>query len=90
MFVRTTLVPLVTPPEQRGRVLATENVFIGASNELGAFESGMAAALFGTAAAVISGGVLTLVVVAFFALRFTALRDVDRFEDVETAPAPAP
>ncbi len=89
VFVRTTLVPLVTPPEQRGRVLATENVFIGASNELGAFESGMAAALFGTVAAVVSGGVLTLVVVAFYALRFTALRDVDRFEDVETTAATA-
>ena len=89
VFVRTTLVPLVTPPEQRGRVLATENVFIGASNELGAFESGMDAALFGTVAAVVSGGVLTLVVVAFFALRFTALRDVDRFEDIETSAAPA-
>ena len=70
-------------------MLATENVFIGASNELGAFESGMAAALFGTVAAVISGGVLTLVVVALFAFRFTALRDVDRFEDIETVPAPA-
>ena len=90
VFVRTTLVPLVTPPEQRGRVLATENVFIGASNELGAFESGMAAALFGTVVAVVSGGVLTLVVVAFFALRFTALRDVDRFEDIETTAATVP
>ncbi len=90
VFVRTTLVPLVTPPEQRGRVLATENVFIGASNELGAFESGMAAALFGTVVAVVSGGVLTLVVVAFYALRFTALRDVDRFEDVETTAPTAP
>ncbi len=84
VFVRTTLVPLVTPPEQRGRVLATESVFIGASNELGAFESGMAAALVGTVAAVISGGVLTLVVVGVFYFGFTALRDVDRFEDVET------
>ena len=87
VFVRTTLVPLVTPPEQRGRVLATENVFIGASNELGAFESGMAAALFGTVAAVVSGGVLTLVVVAVFSVRFAALRNVDRFEDVEASGA---
>lgn len=82
VFVRSTLVPLVTPAEQRGRVLATENVFIGASNELGAFESGMAAALFGTVAAVVSGGALTLAIVVIFWFRFAPLRDVDRFEDL--------
>lgn len=82
VFVRSTLVPLVTPAEQRGRVLAMENIFIGASNELGAFESGMAAALFGTVAAVVSGGVLTLGVVALFWFKFAPLRDVDRFEDL--------
>ena len=48
VFIRGSLVPLVTPDEKRGRVLAVENVFIGASNELGAFESGMAAQAFGT------------------------------------------
>ena len=82
VFVRTTLVPLVTPADQRGRVLATESIFIGASNELGAFESGIVAAAFGTIAAVISGGVLTLGVVVLFWFRFTALRDVDRFEEL--------
>ena len=49
VFIRSTLVPLVTPPEKRGRVLAVEAVFIGASNELGAFESGVVGQLFGRA-----------------------------------------
>jgi MFS family permease len=83
VFVRTTLVPLVTPAEQRGRVLALENIFIGASNELGAFESGMAGAAFGTVVAVISGGVVTLGVVAVFWFFLPALRNVDRLEDLE-------
>ena len=56
VFIRGSLVPLVTPDEKRGRVLAVESVFIGASNELGAFESGMVAQAFGTPATVIGGG----------------------------------
>ena len=83
VFIRSTLVPLVTPDEKRGRVLAVENVFIGASNELGAFESGVAARLFGTQAAVIGGGVATLGIVGVWWWRFTELRDVDRFEDLD-------
>jgi MFS family permease len=82
VFIRSTLVPLVTPDEKRGRVLAVENVFIGASNELGAFESGVAAAALGTPAAVISGGVGTLIVAAVWFGRFPALRRVDRFDDI--------
>ena len=56
MFIRSTVAPLVTPEEKRGRVLAVESVFIGASNELGAFESGVAGQVFGTQAAVVGGG----------------------------------
>ena len=82
VFIRGTLVPLVTPAAMRGRVLATENVFIGASNELGAFESGVAGELLGVVGAVVSGGLATLVVVAVWWWRFPALRDVDRFDDV--------
>jgi MFS family permease len=82
MFVRSTLVPLVTPDAMRGRVLAVENVFIGASNELGALESGLAAAALGTAVAVVSGGVLTIVVAVAWWMYFPALRNVDRFEDI--------
>jgi MFS family permease len=79
VFIRSTLVPLVTPQAMRGRVLAVENVFIGASNELGAFESGVAGAFLGPAGAVILGGAATLVVAGIWARQFTALRDVDRF-----------
>ena len=79
VFIRATLVPLVTPPDMRGRVLAVENVFIGASNELGAFESGVAGQLLGTAPAVVLGGAATVAVAAVWWARFADLRDVDRF-----------
>ncbi len=82
VFIRTSVVPLATPEEMRGRVLAVENVFIGASNELGAVESGMTAAVFGLAGAIVFGGVGTLVVVAVWWRMFPALRDVDRFSEV--------
>jgi MFS family permease len=84
VFVRSTLVPLVTPAATRGRVLAVEAVFIGASNELGAFESGETAHHFGTTFSIVSGGLITLVVVAIFWIALPALRNVDRFEDLET------
>jgi MFS family permease len=83
VFIRGSLVPLVTPDEKRGRVLAVESVFIGASNELGAFESGMAAQAFGTPATVIGGGVATLAVVGVWWFAFPSLRDIDRFEELE-------
>jgi MFS family permease len=79
VFIRSTLVPLVTPAEMRGRVLAVEGVFIGASNELGAFESGVVGQLIGTVAAVSLGGVGTLVVAAIWWKLFPALFRVDRF-----------
>lgn len=82
MFIRATLVPLVTPDEKRGRVLAVENVFIGGSNELGAFESGVAAAAFGTPVAVVGGGIATLMIAGLWSRWFPSLRRVDRFEDV--------
>ena len=85
VFVRATLVPLATPDELRGRVLAVEQVFIGASNELGAFQSGVAATLVGVPLAVMGGGVATLVVVALWWRLFPALRNVDRFSDLERA-----
>ena len=89
VFIRSTLVPLVTPFEKRGRVLAVEAVFIGASNELGAFESGVVGQLLGPAAAVILGGAATLAVAALWWSFFPALRDVDRFPvsvDLPVAP----
>jgi len=83
VYIRGTLVPLVTPDDKRGRVMAVENVFIGASNELGAFESGVAAQAFGTKTAVIGGGLATLGIVAVYSVFFPTLRRVDRFEDLE-------
>jgi MFS family permease len=83
VFVRSSLVPLVTPDEKRGRVLAVENVFIGASNELGAFESGMAAQQFGLVTAVAGGGLATIAVVIAFWFFFPTLRRIDRFDDLE-------
>jgi MFS family permease len=82
VFIRATLVPLVTVDRMRGRVAAVETVFIGASNELGAFESGVAATLLGVGPAVALGGLLTLGVVAVWPVLFPALRSIDRFEDV--------
>lgn len=88
VYIRSTLVPLVTPDDKRGRVMAVENVFIGASNELGAFESGVAAQAFGTQTAVIGGGVATVGIVALYSVFFPTLRRVDRFEDLETPENP--
>jgi MFS family permease len=81
VFIRATLVPLATPDHMRGRVSAVENVFIGASNELGAFESGVAAAVLGVGPAVVLGGVATMAVVGLWNVWFPALRRVDTFDD---------
>jgi MFS family permease len=86
VFIRSTLVPLVTPADRRGRVLAVEMVFIGASNELGAFESGVAGQALGAPGAVVLGGVATVLIAATWCVAFPALRDVDRFPSVATAP----
>ena len=84
VFIRSSIVPLVTPDEKRGRVSAVEGVFIGASNELGAFESGAVASLVGVPATVVGGGIATMGIVGYFWKKFPALREVDRFEDLET------
>lgn len=87
VFIRASVVPLATPEAMRGRVLAVENVFIGGSNELGAFESGLTAAVFGLAPAIVIGGVGTLVVVGVGWLLFPELRKVDRFAEVRPQPS---
>lgn len=84
VFIRSSIVPLVTPDEKRGRVSAVEGVFIGASNELGAFESGAVSAAVGVPATVVGGGIATLGIVALFWRMFPSLRRVDRFEDLVT------
>ena len=82
VFVRSALINYATPDEMRGRVGAVSMLFIGASNELGEFESGITAALFGTIPAVIIGGLGTLGVVALWMKLFPPLRTVDRLSDV--------
>ncbi len=79
VFIRSTLVQLATPDEMRGRVNAVEMIFIGASNELGQFESGLTAHWFGTVPAVVLGGAGTLAVIALWAWWFPELRSADRF-----------
>src|SRR5712672_2429217 len=74
VIIRATLVQLRTPDEMRGRVMAVDMVFIGTSNELGQFESGLTAQWFGTVPAVLLGGVGTLVVIALWAWAFPDLR----------------
>jgi hypothetical protein len=88
VFVRSTLVPLVTPANTRGRVLAVEMVFIGASNELGGFESGVAGQLLGVSGAVVLGGVATVVIAFVWWAVFPQLRNVDRFPSPASGPGP--
>ncbi|MDR3639937.1 MAG: MFS transporter [Humidesulfovibrio sp.] len=75
VVVRSSLVQLETPDTMRGRVSAVNSVFIGTSNQLGEFESGVTAAWFGAAPAVVLGGVCTLLVVVVWMRLFPALRD---------------
>jgi hypothetical protein len=74
MVIRQTLVQVATPDAMRGRVSAIHFVFIGASSELGEFESGATAALFGTVPAALLGGLGTLAVVALWTALFPELR----------------
>lgn len=88
VFIRSSIVPLVTPDSKRGRVSAVENVFIGATNELGAFESGAVSQLAGVPATVVGGGIATLGIVGLWWKKFPALRDVDRFSDLDAPENP--
>lgn len=82
MNIRSTTVAFATPNEVRGRVNAVEWVFISASNELGAFESGVAASLLGAAPAVVAGGALTIGLAAVWGRFFPQLAHVDRMEEL--------
>ncbi len=76
VVVRHTLVQLLTPDSMRGRVAAVNNIFIGSSNELGAFESGLTAALIGPIASVVTGGLGTLLVVVGVAAKWPEVRRI--------------
>jgi MFS family permease len=89
VVIRSGLVQMGTPDGMRGRVNAVEAVFVGASNELGEFESGTLAALLGVVGSVVAGGIGTLAVIALWAFFFPALRNADRFERPPPATDPA-
>ncbi|HEY3376743.1 MAG TPA: MFS transporter [Armatimonadota bacterium] len=84
VVVRHTLIQLLTPDAMRGRVSAVNNIFIGSSNEVGGFESGMVAQAFGPTASVVVGGIGTLLVVALWTATFPHLR---RFGSLSIMPA---
>jgi hypothetical protein len=87
MNIRSTTAALATPDPLRGRVTAVEMVFISASNQLGAFESGLAAFLFGVTPAVVAGGAITIGLALAWQRLFPSLATVDRMEDVRPAEA---
>jgi len=78
VVTRQTLMQLETPDEMRGRVAAVNSIFIGASNQLGEFESGATAALFGPVGSVVIGGIGTLLVAVAWLRLFPALAKRDR------------
>jgi hypothetical protein len=88
MNIRATTSALATPDALRGRVTAVEMVFISASNQLGAFESGVAAFALGATPAVVAGGAITIALAVAWQRLFPALATVDRMEDVRP-PEPA-
>ena len=81
VVIRSTLIQVLTPREMLGRVASVNAIFIGSSNELGAFESGVAAALLGTVPAVLLGGVGTIAVAGLWMFLFPELRGLGRFEE---------
>jgi MFS family permease len=86
VIIRATLIQVASPDEMRGRVNAVDMLFIGVSNELGEFESGLTAQWFGTAPAVVLGGVGTLLVIATWAWLFPELREADQLTVAELVP----
>jgi MFS family permease len=90
MNIRSTIAAVATPNELRGRVNAVESVFISASNELGAFESGVAAALLGAVPAVVLGGAATIVLAAVWRWLFPDLATIDRIDELRPEPARVP
>lgn len=83
MIIRQTILQIKTPDEMRGRVSSVNSMFVGSSNELGAFESGLAAKIMGPIAAVVFGGTMTLLTVGATAIVNPTLRDLDLTKDIE-------
>jgi MFS family permease len=87
VVVRHSLVNLITPDSMRGRVGAVNQVFIGASNEIGGLESGMVAAAFGPVASAVIGGFLTIATCIAIASRFREIRLLGQLHEIKPAPA---
>ncbi|HEV7299766.1 MAG TPA: MFS transporter [Tepidisphaeraceae bacterium] len=85
VVVRHTLVQVMTPDRMRGRVSAVNNVFIGASNEIGGFESGVTAAWLGAVRSVVFGGIGTILVVAAVAMKWPQVRNFGSLKDAKPA-----
>jgi hypothetical protein len=91
VYLRGTIYQLMTPDDMKGRVSAVNNIFIGSSNEIGEFESGVAAKLLGLVQSVVVGGSLTLLVVAITAVKAPKLRKLDMrtlYREPERASSP--
>jgi MFS family permease len=87
IVVRQTLIQLATPDDMRGRVGAVNSMFVGTSNQLGEFRSGVTAAWLGAVASVVVGGIGTLMIVALWAKLFPPLRKIDRFSEIQSGDA---
>ena len=83
MIIRQTILQLKTPDEVRGRVASVNSIFIGSSNEIGAFESGLTAKLMGTVPAVVFGGVMTILSVGFTNFKFPKFKNLDLSKDIK-------
>lgn len=77
VVIRSTILQLYTPDDMRGRVSSVNSMFVGSSNELGAFESGLTAKLFGPVKAVIGGGIITVLIVIYTGFKFPKLRKLE-------------
>lgn len=89
VVVRHSLVNLITPDAMRGRVGAVNQVFVGASNEIGGLESGMTAAAFGPVASAVAGGILTISTALLIASRFREIRLLGALHEIKPAPLDA-
>lgn len=83
VVIRQTILQLKTPDHMRGRVSAVNSIFVGSSNELGAFESGLTAKLMGTVTSVVFGGTMTLIIVVFTGLASPTFRKLDLQKDID-------
>ena len=83
MVIRQTILQLKTPDHMRGRVASVNSIFVGSSNELGAFESGLTAKLMGTVTAVVFGGTMTLITVVTTGIVLPSFRRLDLQKDLE-------